>query len=175
MCTCTYTDITTVQCCIAFLPSCSNDLCTRRCGVPLGASQDTILVDMLSGPDHSKNVSYCVTDPTVSICRDFDVFSRLFAAGFVVFTYPMAAFFFVLLFLHGARRIARANTTALKRALKNAPITTISRSFECSDVSNELSSPPSASVGGEREEHHHPSPQPAQSLPGFCLVYYART
>lgn len=29
-------------------------------------SQDTILVDMLAGPDHSKNVSYCVTDPDVS-------------------------------------------------------------------------------------------------------------
>nr|AML77108.1 putative LOV domain-containing protein [Desmarestia viridis] len=25
--------------------------------------KDTILVDMLSGPDHSKNISYCVTDP----------------------------------------------------------------------------------------------------------------
>lgn len=29
--------------------------------------QDTILVDMLNGPDHSKNTSYCVTDPDVSI------------------------------------------------------------------------------------------------------------
>lgn len=29
-------------------------------------AQDTILVDMMNGPENSKIVSYCVTDPDVS-------------------------------------------------------------------------------------------------------------
>lgn len=52
-----------------FMPSCPRAP-LLLCGAILlqrAVRQDTILVDMMNGPENSKVVSYCVTDPDVSL------------------------------------------------------------------------------------------------------------
>lgn len=85
----------------------------------------------------------------------------------------MAAFFSCLFVLHWREEnyaredgCAREHNRPKMDPKKIAYINTISRSFECSDVCGELSSPPSAPVGGEREGHYHPKPPAIAKLAG---------